>query len=150
MARKSLPKNLRDQAAGRSDAAKSALQAAMDAWWSELEENGFAIDEPPTLKDMQLRAGLGEKFLYGPKHKETTKPWVEQWIEKVRTEASRRKKDNEEPEESEDAKYWQERYEKLARHANLWFVRMRQLQKRVRDLEGDRRVARLVTSEADE
>ncbi len=90
------------------------------------------LAEPLDLKHVQTRAGVGEKFLYGPKHKDTTKPTIQRRIEKINEKWEKLEPEpGENIEQSEldkaklEAKYWEDRYRKLARHFNIWFHRMR-------------------------
>ena len=135
--RKALPDQLREKSGKRTDDAVSALHVALDAIRAEVRAADG--DRPVTLKDVVARAGLGEKFLYSLKHKNTTKPIMEAAVAEI-NELSRRNRVSAEPVQSDleraraEARYWKERYEKLARHGNLWFARMREQQRTIREL----------------
>ena len=106
----------------------------------ELAQNGYQA-EPLSLKDVTVRAGLGEKFLYGPKHKTTTKPAIEAILKEINGRIEERRRISTEPvltdlEQAKlEADYWKQRYEKLARYGNLWFARMRDQQRMIRELQ---------------
>lgn len=138
---RALPNALRCQAASRTDASVKAIHDAMETLGRELEASGYDLAEPLSIKDVMSRAGVNPKFLYGPRHREVTKPQVEAFVKQVNALRAQRREAGEVQTPLETAKkqtaYWKERYEKLAQHANLWKQRMFQQQRRIRELEGE-------------
>lgn len=140
---------LRKQTAERTDAAVARLFEATERLWREMHSPDFKFDrtEPMTMAEVQLAAGLNEKFVYGKKHKTvpegaragslSTKDKLDKWVQDYNAEYEKLRASKEGDDPADDAAYWRERYEKLARHANLWHARMRQMQKRLRDLGQD-------------
>lgn len=119
---------LRRSAQARTSDKLNALYAVL----ADVECDIGRLTEPLDLKTVQTRAGVGEKFLYGQKHKYTTKPKIQRRINEINELWQKIKPEDEiEPEQSEldkaqsEAKYWEDRYRKLARHCNIWFHRMR-------------------------
>ncbi len=119
---------LRQSAQARTNDKLNAIYAVLE----DVERDIRRLAEPLDLKHVQTRAGVGEKFLYGPKHKDTTKPTIQRRIEKINEKWEKLEPEpGENIEQSEldkaklEAKYWEDRYRKLARHFNIWFHRMR-------------------------
>jgi hypothetical protein len=134
-----LPAGLKAQAEGRTDKSVEALRSTMKAIKARLDENDYAMDEPLTIKAVQEKAGLNPKFLYGQKHKATTKAEVEAFVDKINVEWQKRQRESGVPTEidlaRQEAAYWKERYDRLATNAALWWAKMRQKDKRIADLE---------------
>jgi hypothetical protein len=138
---KHLPSAMRSVAAGRTNAALNRLFEAMAA--AEDRARTSAYDVPRiTMKAICEEACVGEKFLFGPKHKNTTRKEIEGRVAKVnmlieaRVNATAKSDVQDTPlgKAKAEALYWKERYERLARHGHLWFVRMRDQQRIIRDL----------------
>lgn len=138
---RALPDALRSQAASRTDASVTAIHDAMEALGRELEAKAYDLAQPLTIKDVMARAGVNPKLLYGPRHREVTKPQVEAFVKQVNAARAQRRQAEEVQtplmKAKEDMAYWKERYEKLAQHAHLWKHRMFQQQRRIRELEGE-------------
>lgn len=156
MVQRKLPARLKEKAGERTDVSIKALRKAMTDMRSEIEARDFDLIRPLTIQDVLKRAGLNPKFLYGSRHKGSTKVEVESFVNEVNAASERR--DRAEPEDTPlararaDAEHWQARHARLASHVNGWFVEMRTLRRRIRDLElinaelksGSERVIRLV------
>lgn len=131
-----LPPELRAQSEERTATSVAAITAAIEAIEADAAAKGYDVD-PVTLKDLMKRASLGEKFLYGSKHKTTSKPFFEARLhalnEKI-AHASRPKapKQSELQLAREEMEFWKQKYHKLARFMNTSHARIRELQKELR------------------
>lgn len=138
--RRGIPQSLRAQAASRTGGSVETLRACMEAWERELREANFSYPHQLSLKELVARARLNTKFLYGPRHKDTTRLEAERWIRRMNDEREKHvaTAEAETPlaTAKRDAEYWKLRYERLARHANLWFARMRDQERQLRELRG--------------
>jgi len=138
--KRELPGALAAQAASRTDASVRAIETVVEEIRRERAAGGHVPAEPLTLRAVMARAGLNHRFLYGERHKLTTKPRIEAFVEQMNA-AAREVAQSSTPLDAarDEAKEWQERYEKALRHAHLWAHRVRALQRRVRELETDGR-----------
>jgi hypothetical protein len=157
---RTLNPGLKKQAADRTNTAVASLFETTERLWREMHAPEFKFDrtEPMTMAEAQVAAGLNEKFVYGKKHKTlpevpsagglSTRDKLDKWVQEYNTEYEKLcAKSARDDGPVDDAAYWRERYEKLARHANLWHARMRQMRKRLRDLgEDPEKVVPLVKS----
>jgi hypothetical protein len=139
---------MRRHAAGRTDASLRALFAYLDRLEIEIRQ-GRGPEDPLDFKTVSTNAGVGPKFLYGKKHNQSfdgapsTKDVVEDKLKSLNKIIVERKEVMVRTSERDDADslkseaaYWKERYEKLARHTNLWFARIREQQRAIRRLKG--------------
>lgn len=134
---RNLPDALRVNSGQRTDAAILALDAALEQIKAEVAANGFRSD-PIRLADVVQRAGLGEKFLYGKKHRDTTKLTVEKQIQSINNRLVAKLQI---PTDGltdleiakQEAAYWKRRFDKLANQYNFAFARVRDLQRIVRE-----------------
>lgn len=135
-ASRQLPPELRAQSEERTAASVAAITAAIEAIEAEAASKGYDVD-PVTLKDLMKRASLGEKFLYGSKHKTTSKPFFEARLHALNqkiSNASRPKAPqlSELQRAREEMEFWKQKYQKLARFMNTSHARIRELQKEIR------------------
>ena len=136
--KKSMPDGLRKQSGQRTDVALSALFSTLRDLRTEVAENRYEGVKLSVAKLME-RAGLGEKFLNGPKHKGETKMEVHNQLAFINglIEKRKRAEPTTEPSELElarsDAAYWKGRFQKLAGQYNLAFIRIRELQRTAKD-----------------
>ena len=135
---KSLPQGLRDRSGQRTSDSVAALHAAVKEIAQDVEADASRV-KAVTLRDVIARAKLSEKFLYGAKHKDTTKPAIEAELADINARLAARTVQQaptltEVEKARAEAEHWKVRYEKLARHCNLWFARMREQQQVIRDL----------------
>ena len=139
MALRKLPAGLKEKAGERTEESIKALRKAMSDTRSEIETRDYDLIRPLTVQDVLERAGLNSKFLYGSKHKGSTKVEVESFVNEVN--CTSEKRGRAEPEDTPlararaDAMHWQARHARLASHVNGWFAEMRTLRRRLRDLE---------------
>lgn len=139
MAQRRLPAGLREKAGERTEESIKALRKAITDIRSELAAKDFDLIRPLTIRDVLERAGLNPKFLYGSKHKSSTKFEVESFVAEVNVVSEKRcradAQDTPLARARADAEHWQARHARLASHVNGWFAEMRTLRRRIRDLE---------------
>ena len=88
-----------------------------------------------TIRDVMARAGLNVRFLYGPHHRTTTKPRVEAFVQEVNAFRKEEADADAGPTLEDELDEMRRRYEKLARHTNMWVQQLLEARRRIRDLE---------------
>ncbi|WP_085043911.1 hypothetical protein [Ensifer aridi] len=129
----------------RTEAKLNQIEAEMDrlrrrVLSGELDQN--FMDEGkgalPSPRRLCVDAGVGEYFLYGQKHKDTTAKVVDDFLVEMLSVLRRRCDRPDEPATSTDAeelKRLRLKYQKLADHAHIWHQRMRAMRHEIRMLK---------------
>lgn len=132
-------------ARNRTEVKLSLIQAEMDrlrqrVFSGELDRNfrdsGKGALPSPTR--LCVDAGVGEYFLYGKRHKNTTARDVDKFLTEMLSELRRRCDQPGFPETASDAeelKQLRSKYQKLADHAHIWHQRMRAMRQEIRQLK---------------
>ncbi len=92
----------------------------------------------PSPRRLCVDAGVGEYFLYGEIHKNTTAKAVNEFLVEMLSELRRRSDRPDQPatsSDSEELKNLRLQYQKLADHAHIWHQRMRAMRHEIRMLK---------------